>query len=110
MPTFVRQVPFDIEYDGQHVTGTLRPLLFADAIKLRAITGDREQAVAEYSTLLPTYVQSVSPVHDAAGGVVPMDEWLVATFYAGLVAQIMQTHLEAATIPNPPSPVAAHAD
>lgn len=100
MKGYVPLVEFEIPFDGQRVQGQLEQLLFPDLLKLQTRAGG--DALTEYSTLLPRYVKSLSPILDAAGQPVPMEVICSVAYFSPLVALVMKAHVEAATSATSP--------
>lgn len=101
MPGYVKDIRTEVAFDGQAVSVRLRPLIFADLLRLQKDNG--EEALLEYSALLPRYVAELSPILDADGERVTVETICEAAFFAPLVGAIMAKHLEVTLAPQSPT-------
>lgn len=100
MSGFVRHVRIETTFDESGVVVVLKQLRLEDAMKLRGLRG--EEAILLYSQMLPSYIVSMTDMKDANGEVIPLDEIIGATYFAKLLSEILQKHVDAAKITNPP--------
>lgn len=110
MSGYVRRIKVEVQFDGQLVHLTLKPLLRGDLFKLQGLLPERgiEHAKADdamgafdfYADQLLKYVEEHDLV-DAAGQLIPLEEWVNNSYFIPLVGQVMAAHMEKATPGNP---------
>jgi hypothetical protein len=103
MPSYVREIKAELDFDGQHVVLLLRPFEFEDLLLMQS-AGAEPQMMVTYGKLLPKYVISITGVKDAAGSDVPIDEIARMTFFAPIVGTAMRAHVTASQPTDPTLP------
>lgn len=94
MGGYVKKIERTLEFDGQQISVTLKPLLYADLLLLRK--DEQEQTLAEYGPMLGRYVEHMSPITDSDGGPVTLEDIGTAAYFAPLLGMILRQHVEAA--------------
>jgi len=105
----VRGIVTELEFDGEKISATLSPLLYEDLLVMRS-TGTEDRMLVEYAKLLPKYLVKMDPVLDAAGTPIPFEEMCKVTYFAPIIAQLMRSHVVAASPANPTLPVVQSED
>lgn len=102
MAGYVKDIRTEVTFDGQRVSVRLRPLLFADLLRLQR--DKQEDVLLEYAALLPQYLQELSPILDADAEPVPIETLTTVAYFAPLIGAIMVRHMEVTLAPqSPPS-------
>lgn len=99
MPSYVRQIRVETTFDGQTVVAQLRPLTWADVLRLQG--EDEQTMVSIYAQMLPQYLVSLSTLQDADGAAVAQEEVLANAFFAPLLSHLLGEHVGAARPTNP---------
>lgn len=102
MSGYVRNIEVKTKFDGREVSVMLTPLLRSDLFALQALIEAKDNAgvFTHYSEKLPGYVKS-HDVIDAAGAVVPTEEWCASAYFIPMVTAVMTAHMEKAVPSNP---------
>lgn len=101
MTSYVRSTPVTVEFDGETITGMLKPLTLGDYLKFRAASGSEAGMVEATMDILPRYVESLSGPHDAAGALLPVEEFSKLMYFLPLTMKLMEALSGAAKVRNP---------
>lgn len=103
MSGYVRSTVFKGEFQGDAVSCNLKPLSFADLIKLQATVSGDEEAAKLIGEVVPNYVENFVGPKAADGSEVSIQEVCAVAYFADLAMDIGRTLLNAALPPQKPS-------
>jgi hypothetical protein len=108
MSSYVRETPFEIDFQGDKVTGVIKPLLAADLLVVTgADVNTDEDAGQQLTRLVPAYVVNFVGPKALDGSAVTLEEVCSVAYFVGLAAQMGRKLLEAALPPQKPSEISA---
>lgn len=108
MSGYVRETPFEVEFEGEKVAGKLAPLSVADLLRIQTAAESTESELAKvHAEILPGYVKELSGPKAKDGSQVPIDEVCRVAYFFNLATQIGMKLAEAASPPSPPSETSA---
>lgn len=108
MSGYVRESTFEIEFQGDKVTGKLAPLTVADLLRIQSSAEANEETLGKvHSEILPTYVKEFVGPKAADGSTVPIDEVCRVAYFFNLATAIGVKLAEAASPPRQPSETSA---
>lgn len=113
MSKYIRSVVETIDFDGDQLKVTLKPISFIDVLRFNAIDTNDPTAEAQASALmaemLPKYLEKIEGLTDAGGNPIEVAEICAASYFAGLVSEIGQRLITRGAPPNPKKPAAPSA-
>lgn len=108
---YVRNIKFEVEFDGQKITATLSQLTFADAMVIESIDDSIEdgkknvEAARILSEKLPTYVKEFNGLVDSEGNKITIEEVCSTAYFAQLMVAIGKKLINASSPPQMPPAV-----
>jgi hypothetical protein len=99
---YLRNVIYKGSFDGDEVEVVMRPLELGDALRLRKLPEDADQAEV-LADLLKRYAVSVKGIRAADGSDVTLEEMLGGSYFASVIASAA---MELVTRASPKSPKA----
>lgn len=104
MSGYVRSSEFSIEFDGETVSGKLKPLSLPDLLKLQSVDVASDEAAAKVlAEILPTYVADFVGPKAKDGSAVPIEEVCSVAYFLSLSMDIGRRLVSAAAPPQKPS-------
>lgn len=103
MSGYVRSTVYKGEFQGEPVTCNLKPLSFADLIRLQETVSGDEEAAMRIAGVVPSYVENFVGPKAADGSEVSIQEVCAVSYFTELVLDIGRTLLNAALPPQKPS-------
>jgi hypothetical protein len=100
---YVRSIEFQGEFEGEPVTCNLKPLSFADLIRLQEMVSGDEEAAMRIAAVVPSYVENFVGPKAADGSEVSIQEVCSVSYFTELVLDIGRRLLNAALPPQKPS-------
>jgi hypothetical protein len=108
MSGYVREKRFEVQFDGDVVTGTLAPLTQADLLTMMGVETDSvDSAALGFREYLKRYVKNFVGPKAVDGSQVTLDEVCESAYFLKLVADIGTQLLQSALPPSPPSETSA---
>jgi hypothetical protein len=103
VPGYVRQLEHSIDFDGETVRVTMRPLAHADALELRNANeaGGAVAFMKLAAQKLPGYIVKLEGPHDAAGTQVPVEEVCATAYFSAVINSCVGRLTEAARPADP---------
>jgi hypothetical protein len=107
---YIRLAVHEIDFDGDHVVASLRPLKLKHLLRFQSMDDRSGEAIAAlFAEILPEYVESLQGLTDAAGSPVTIGEVCDVTYFAPLLVELGEKLVAGATVDRPPSPGASSA-
>lgn len=108
---YVRDIKFEMTFDGQEVKAVLKPLTFNDALSIQSIEeggdgDDTKAAIAlarEFAPKLIGYVTSFEGVEDSKGDEVTIEEVCRTAYFAPVVIAMTNKLVTASSPPREPA-------
>lgn len=111
MSKYLRSTVETFNFDGDNVIVRLRPISFQDFLRFNSIPviqdeeGNKTMDMLEVTTLLreivPTYVENIEGLVDAAGGKIEPAEIYNNAYFAPLISDIGAALIKAGSPPSP---------
>lgn len=104
MSKYLRDIKMTIEFDGDKIVLTLKPMKLSDVIALRSNVEKGEiEVLLDYAKVLPAYISELSGIKDADGNSIGVEAFEDA-YWMPVLTQVMQKHLEAVSPQDPTQP------
>jgi hypothetical protein len=110
---YLRNIPFEAEFDGGKVVATLKPLSFDDFLQVGGISdglSDEDKGLELARMFMPKmkeYILKLEGVKDADGVDVPIDEIVTVSYFVNLVVKMIVTIVNSSTPPQKPAELSA---